>query len=226
MKPFIFAASLLLTATCAHAQQTKPLAVINVPLLADAPVLFAPRGWKVEKTINGDLNRDKVPDAALVLVENKAAKDKNGYATERRRALVVLLRTGKGWTRVGFNNSLLLGTSDGGAFFGVMETPVDISILKGVLLIDQENGSREVTQTTHKFRYDAAQKRVFLIGAENVDRDRATGNVTTVSINYLTGVQIKRTFNIEKDGSKVNRSRVSRKLRPLEWIKVDERYSG
>jgi hypothetical protein len=221
--------TLLLLATgfafsSAHAQEAKPLAVSLVKLRADAPVLFAPRGWKIEKTVRGDLNRDKISDAALVLVEDKPAKDKDGYATERGRALVVVLKTGKGWTRVGFSNSFLMGTQDGGAFYGVMEAPVDISIAKGILHIEQESGSREMTVTDHKFRYDAAKKGVFLIGSEIGNRDRATGDVMSTSTNYLSGKRVVTTIDA-KDKTKVKRSIVNRKLRSLESLKTDDRFS-
>lgn len=224
MKTLLLLATCL-AATCTYAQTSKPLTATQIPHRSDAPVLFAPRGWKVEKTISGDLNRDKRADAALVLVENKPAKDADGYATERRRALVVLLRTGKGWTRTGFSGSLLLGTRDGGAFYGVMETPVNVSIAKGVLQVNQDSGSREVTETTHKFRYDARKNGVFLIGSEMVDRDRATGEVVSTSTNYLTGVRVVSKFKAESDKTSTKRSRVSRTLRKLDTLKEDQRYT-
>ncbi len=209
----------------ARAQNAKPLLSAHLARRAEAPVLFAPRGWKIEKQISGDLNRDKKPDAALVLVENTPAKDVDGAPTARRRALVVALREGKGWHRVGFNNSLLLGTRDGGAFYGMMETPVNVSIQSGVLVVNQENGSREVTETTHKFRLDKAAQRFYLIGAEKIDRDRASGNVQTISTNYLTGFQKTVAIQSENERQTAKTTRVSRKLRSLESVRVEERYS-
>ncbi len=216
----------LLAACAAPTQAQNTLSAAKIPLRADAPQLFAPRGWKIEKTIRGDLNRDKIADTALVLVENKPAKTAEGYATERARALIVLLKEGKGWYRVGFNNSLLLGTSDGGAFYGVMETPVNVSIAKGVLIVGQESGSREVTETTHKFRFDARKNGVFLIGFDAIDRDRATGEVRSVITNYLTGIQQTTLSNPADDKTKRQTRRVSRKLRTLDSLEMDERYSG
>jgi hypothetical protein len=223
MKTLLLVATTLMAAS-AFAQDAKPLSVSLVKLRADAPVLFAPRGWKIEKTVRGDLNRDKISDAALVLVEAKPAKDKDGDPTERQRALVVVLKTGKGWTRVGFNSSFLMGTRDGGAFYGFMETPVEVSIAKGILHIEQESGSREMTVTDHKFRYDAAKKGVFLIGSEIGDRDRATGDVMSTSTNYLLGKRVVTTIDAN-DKTKVKRLSVSRKLRPLESLKTDDRFS-
>jgi hypothetical protein len=117
----------------------------------------------------------------------------------------------------------LLGTRDGGAFFGVMETPVEVSIKNGVLEINQSSGSREVTETTHKFRLDRRTQRFYLIGAERVDHDRATANVRTISSNYLTGVQ-KITATQSNGRETQQTKRVNRKLRTLESVRADERY--
>jgi hypothetical protein len=221
-KQVVFFTGLALAATVA-AGYTAPLVSSQVPTRADAPVLFAPRGWKIEQQINGHLNGDKVWDAALVLVENPAAKKPDA---PRNRVLVVLLREGKGWRRAGFNNSLLLGTRDGGAFYGVVETPVGVTIEKGVLLVGQESGSREMLNTTHKFRFDARLNRFVLIGSDIIEHDRLTGSVENTSTNYLTGQQMTTSMAGESEKIVRVRSRVSRKLRPLEAIKGDERWAG
>ncbi len=210
----------------ARAQDSKPILSAQVALRADAPVLFAPRGWKIEKQIPGDLNRDKISDAALVLIENKPAKDVDGAPTERARALVVIVREGKGWHRVGFNNSLLLGTRDGGAFYGMMETPVNVSIQRGVLLVNQDSGSRQITETTHKFRLDRRTQKFYLIGSEIIDHDRLSGEVKTVSTSYLNGVQKTVRMKGESERQIRQNSRVIRRLRALESVRVEERYSG
>lgn len=228
--PLLLSAALAL-ALPTFAQDAPRLAESQVARRANALARFAPRGWKIEKTIRGDLNRDKISDAALVLVENKPAKDAQGDAMARSRALVVLLKEGKGWRRAGFNNSLLLGTRDGGALYGVMETPVNVSIKNGVLNVNQDNGSREVTDTTHKFRLDKRTRRFYLIGFEISQSDRAGGLSQQESLNFLTG---KKEIVISSLGIIGNSPTpkikkyppVSRKLRTLESIKVEERYSG
>lgn len=211
------------------AQEAGPLALSRVPLRADAPQLFAPRGWTIETRVNGDLNRDRVPDAALVLVENKAAKNAKGDPGdpgERSRALVVLLREGKGWRRVGFNNSLLLGTRDGGAFYGVSQTPVEVHIKRGVLLVNEDNGSRETTETTHKFRLDRRTRRLYLIGLELIENDRLSNHTRSESTNFLTGIKKTTLIQGETEHETQRSARVNRKLRTLESVKVDERHSG
>jgi hypothetical protein len=220
MKSLFVVATLVLSAVGALAQG-KPLTASQIPLRADAPLLFAPSGWQIEKTISGDLNRDNRADAALVLVQKPTKNSEEG----RRRALVVLLREGKGWRRAGFNGQILLGTRDGGAFYGVAQTPVNISIAKGVLVVNQDSGSREITETTHRFRYDARKRGFFLIGADIIERDRLSGEVRNSSINYLTGVNKTVTLGAESEKGTSKTSRVSRKLRAFESVTAEERYS-
>ena len=217
---FTFAAALLLP-VFAHAQKETPLAISKVPLRADAPILFAPRGWKIEKQINGDLNRDKIADAALVLVQDYVAKDAQGNATACDRALLVILREGKGWKRAGFNHSLLLGTRGGGAFYGVVETPVNVSIARGVLIVNQDSGSRSTFETTHKFRLDRRTRRFYLIGFDSIENDRLSAETTTQSLNFLTGRRETKRYIQASDSFKTTKSRVSRKLRVLEDTRRD-----
>ena len=226
MKPFFVLATLTIVTSVVHAQTAKPLSVKQIPLRADAPLLFAPRGWQIEKQISGDLNRDKISDAALVLVEKpgKTVNDDSGPAP-RSRALVVVVREGKGWHRVGFSNQLLRGTRDGGAFYGVVETPVEVSIKRGVLVVSMDSGSREVQETTHRFRLDRKQKRLYLIGFDSTVRDRLTADVVVQSANFLTGFKKTTTMKGDSEKSTTKTSRVSKRLRTLESLGEEDRYA-
>ena len=62
-----------------------------VPAEASNAREFAPRGWKIEQQVTGDLNGDSRPDFALKLVEDKPEKNSEGDVTERGRALVLVL---------------------------------------------------------------------------------------------------------------------------------------
>lgn len=225
MKIQLLTAALLASAlTLSHADP-KPLRVASIPTRADAPVLFAPRGWKIEKRISGNLNADKLPDLALVLVENKPAKAANGDPTARQRALVVLLKEGKGWHRVGFNGEVLPGTRDGGAFYGVVETPVDVTIKRGLVNINTEAGSRDVTTTTMRLRYEPKRQGVYLIGLDSANRDRLNGDITSTSTNFLTGIKRTATFKGNSNKGKTKTTRVPQKLRSLESLKESDRYA-
>jgi hypothetical protein len=161
----------------------------RVPAQADKPEKFVPSGWKIEEQITGDLNADGVTDYALKLIEAKAEKDAEGDPTERGRALVIALAKDGGLARAGVADNLLQCTRCGGAFYGVVETPTEVTIEKGVLVVQQDHGSREVTNTTYRFRYEPATGKLLLIGFDLANADRATAQVISESINYLTGAR-------------------------------------
>ncbi len=226
MKPFSIV--LVALAGCApiiHAQDATPLAVTSVAQRTSSPTAFAPRGWKTEKIVRGDLNRDGRSDAAIVLVQNKSARVEDGVPMGRQRALVIALNTRKGWQRVGFSNQLLLGTRDGGAFYGMTDAPVELSIEKGVVLVVMEFGSREVTTTTHRLRWEPKRKAVYVIGRDTATRDRATGNGETTSVNYLTGAKHVTTSALGGNVGRTVKSRVAREWRWLGAVKEDDRYT-
>jgi len=183
---------LLLAATTTFAQaEAGKIDVSRIPAQAKDAASFAPAGWKIEEQVAGDLNGDSLADYALKLVEDKPDKDAEGVATERGRALVIALATTDGTLkRAGVADKLLQCTRCGGAFYGVVESPAEVTIEKGVLVIGQEHGSRELTNTTYKFRFDPVTARFILIGFDLASADRLTATVVTESSNYLTGTRV------------------------------------
>jgi hypothetical protein len=210
-----FALVLILPALVA-AQEGTPIDKSRVPAVADSPAKFAPSGWKIEEQVAGDLNGDGVADYALKLVEDKPATDSEGTATERERALVVVLQTGGKLIRAALADKLLQCTRCGGAFYGVSESPANVAIDKGVIVVDQDHGSRNLTNTTYRFRYDQATKKFVLIGFDFADADRLTANVISESTNYVTGVRITTRGKGERDIKK--RSVVPKKKTSLEDV--------
>ncbi len=152
---------------------------------------FIPPGWKLEEQKAADLDGDGNADYVLKLIEDKPAKTSEDVVNDRARALIVLLSDANGkLTRVAVADKLLQCTGCGGAFYGVVEAPADVAVdAKGVITVSQDHGSREVSNTTYKFRYDPAAKRFVLIGFDYVENDRATAKVVSESTNYLTGVR-------------------------------------
>lgn len=146
---------------------------------------FVPKGWKVDFQVSGDLNSDGIPDIAAILVEDKPENDLSGADEGPAHAFIVLLSADNGkFTLSGKNDKLLLCKGCGG-----VKEFVDIRIKKGVLVVSQMSGSREYAYTTWRFRYDPKMQRFVLIGRDNEEGDNATGEKTTESSNYLTGVK-------------------------------------
>jgi hypothetical protein len=197
----------------------------RVPAQANAPEKFAPAGWKIEEQVTGDLNGDAIPDYALKLVEVKPEKDSEGNPTERGRALVIALATKDGQlSRAGIADNFLQCTRCGGAFYGFVETPVEVTIEKGVVVVQQDHGSREVTNTTYRFRYEPSTGKFLLIGFELSNADRATAQVTSESINYLTGTREETRSKGEKDAK--TRSAIPKRKIYLDDISADEMESA
>lgn len=209
MKTLAFALFLTAVLCSAGAAQEGTFDVSKLPDAADRVEQFVPKGWKLEATIKGDLNGDGTADYAIKLVEDKpVVKDEPG--PDRNRVLVLALAVGGKLRRAAVADKLLQCTTCGGAFYGVLEAPADVKIEKGVLIIDQESGSRDVTETTYRFRYDQQPSMFILIGFDYTDRDRATGGTWNESTNYLTG---KRVTTIGKKGKTTTKTSIVQKMR-------------
>jgi hypothetical protein len=182
--------ALLLLPPFCFGQEPNRIEKSRIPAEADSIQKFVPEGWKVEEQVTGDLNGDSVPHYAVKLVEDKPAKDSDDVATERQRALVIVLQQQGGkLSRAAVANKLLQCTRCGGSFYGVTESPANVKIEKGVIVVDQDHGSRNLTNTYYRFRYDAGSRQFVLIGFDYADADRGTAKVVSESINYLTGVR-------------------------------------
>lgn len=196
----------------------------SLPQTASAISDFLPRGWMIEAQISGDLNRDSIPDLAVTLVEQMPANADKDNPPERQRALLILFKTSDGkFNRAALANKVLLCTRCGGAFYGVAETPTTVKINNGVLIVSQEYGSREVTEETFRFRFEADSKRFALIGADLRSYDRATGKTLKESTNFLTGVKLQSKGQMAQDTDKETpvsnkRLRISRKKKFLEEV--------
>ncbi|MCE5336046.1 MAG: hypothetical protein LLG06_15805 [Desulfobacteraceae bacterium] len=169
--------------------EAKPLDPSLVPMDASGPAGFVPEGWEMEDRVSGDLNNDSLTDYALKIVEKKKSQSEN--PEDRQRALVIVFgkKDGK-LSRAAVAPKLLQCTGCGGAFYGVSDAPADIKIKKGVLIVEQSNGSRSVNYTTCRFRHEPESGKFLLIGFDFSEHDRLDDSEISESTNYLTGVRI------------------------------------
>jgi hypothetical protein len=219
-------ALLLCLPLTALAQEPTPLDLSRVPKEGKTPEAFVPSGWKVQATTKGDLDKNGSEDVVLELVEDKPAETEDGVLNERARALVAVLSAEGGkFRRGGASNKVLyctgcqgmLGTGEGGA------TKVE----KGVLIIDQLSGSREMVHTILRFRYDAKEGRFVFIGEDVEHVDRATGSTESLSTNLLNGTRIteKRQFDEKLGKERVlssKKTKVPVRKRYLEDVDVSQ----
>ena len=186
MKTLILAFSLLGLLGISAVAQDDPFDTSKLPAAVDKPEQFAQVGWKVEEVVSGDLNGDGKADAAIKLAQIDASKE-SGIGGDR--TLVIAFSENGKWKRVATATKLLQCVDCGGAFYGVLPAPAEVRIAKGVLEIENEHGSRNVSRSTFKFRYDATG-RFLLIGYDYVDYDRLDASDTNESTNYLTNTRI------------------------------------
>ena len=60
-----FLLSLLISGSLVSIAQEQK---ITMPMTAKAPEGFAPKGWEIDAVEKGDLNGDKIDDAAIVML--------------------------------------------------------------------------------------------------------------------------------------------------------------
>ncbi len=178
-----------LTSWCFAQDERTTLRKSLIPATGSDPRDFIPAGWKLEEQLSSDLNGDGTADYLLKLIENKPAKNPDEM-NDRARALIVLLHGFDGkLSPAAIADKLLQCTGCGGAFYGVVDAPANVKIENNVIVVEQDHGSREVSDTRYRFRYDPASQRFILIGFDYAERDRANGKDTSESTNYLTGVR-------------------------------------
>lgn len=199
-------ASCFLTQASSAQEPRQLINPASVPQQGQKASDFVPAGWQLESQISGDLNADGKADLALKLVQKKQSSSEE-QIENRERALVIAFQTAQGkYQRATVARTVLQCTACGGAFYGVMTAPAEISIVKGVLIVNQDHGSRNVSHYTIRFRYAPARKRFELIGLDYHDYDRLTLDTLEESSNFLTGDKIIVTRKTDPKTEKVSTS--------------------
>ncbi|HKV12347.1 MAG TPA: hypothetical protein VJ725_29650 [Thermoanaerobaculia bacterium] len=190
----LFLAFLLLpTAVRASSEDSvPPVAFPTIPAQAPAKAGFVPKRWVVEKEGRGDLNGDGVPDLMLLLhmTDPKNVMENDGLGpdqldTNPRMLVVAFADKAASKYSLALSNHTLIPRHT----IPVMDDPLEgVAIVKGTLQVSLTSfmsaGSWYTSQTKFTFRYqDGCFK---LIGYDSMEAKRNTGEMSTVSINYLT----------------------------------------
>jgi hypothetical protein len=150
---------------------------------------FVPTGWTVLDSAYGDLNKDGIKDAAIVIQHRDSISLVNSSedtVLTQPRILLLLFKnpaTNK-FSLIEQSNSFILKHDN-----SIMDDPYQgITIDKGILKIDfhlfYNIGSWYSTSSTYKFRFDG--KTFLLIGADLSTIHRATLDYEDYSYNFLT----------------------------------------
>lgn len=159
---------------------------------------FIPKGFVLEDTITGELNKDGQEDVVLITRATnpmRIIQDENrGKFDRNRRGIVILFKKGSQYNKVLQNDTCFASAfEDGGVYFA---PELSLEIKKGNLYIDYNHGRYGFWNYT--FRY---QNNDFaLIGYDQSDHFGPVVNKST-SINFLTKTKIvKVNTNENADG--------------------------
>ena len=171
------ALALLVTAAPATAQR--------VPIASPAELQNAmAQDATVEVRVDGDLNGDGETDTAFV---------ENGNDSRRLHVLLAYrTETDLGHDPAGSHDldSSALG-------------PAQLSVVKGVLVVKDLTGGTSAIEATYRYRWDAAAKKMRLIGLDASSYSRTFQHDThEISWNLLTGDFVSRYMKLKPEGSK------------------------
>lgn len=187
-------ALLLLPLADAVAQQGNPAIIAKAASAAG----FVPEGWKTFMVAEGDLNKDGLADAALILQQTdpeRIVKNPEALGPDslnlNRRILLVLFRDNAGGYRLAARNEGFLPAPDN------VENPCEsdrlfdtdaLKISKGVLTLRfhfwSSCGSYGMSIDDYVFRYQ--QDHFKLIGYASESTSRSTGEINKCSVNFST----------------------------------------
>jgi len=215
MRLLILAPALLLANTasiaCDHVGDQSGAA--SIPLNSASAEGFVPDGWYLEKSVEGDLDKDGLSDLVLIIRQNdpKLVIEGNGNP---RTIVVALKQAGGGYLRIAQNDQII--PVAGGA---MVDDPIDnasdssLTIDKGVMRLNisfwASAGTWDTFNRTFSFRLKGVQLR--LIGYDNHHVHRGSGALDIVIINYLTRRKKTETGSIEDDHVPEVWSRITRK---------------
>jgi tetratricopeptide (TPR) repeat protein len=122
--------------------------------IGKTPEAFVIKGWKIKDKAIGDLNGDKIADAALVLEYQDIISEvrfENDTIRSHPRVLLVLLKTGDHYILAAQQNSFILREAEGDVMSE--SDPYDnVKIIKGILNI---NFQFLRSNLNYKFKYQA-----------------------------------------------------------------------
>ena len=167
---------------------------ITIPMTAKDPKGFAPKGWEIDVVEKGDLNGDKIDDAAIVMKNPQPMKD--GEVRENsKRFLVLAFGDGSQFKRIAFSDEAALDEDEG----GMMGDPFqELKIDKGIVIITHYGGSAWRWGITQRYRWQ--QDRWMLIGAtyDSFHAMDAEGTSSGTDTNLSTGF-VHRTDEAKED---------------------------
>ncbi|MBC7829669.1 MAG: hypothetical protein H7122_18140 [Chitinophagaceae bacterium] len=160
---------------------------------------FVPLGWSILDSAKGDLNKDGINDAAIILEYNDSitfVKSREDTVLTQPRMLLILFKTAldNNFRVAAQSNSFILNHDSPAMDDPYQELKIDKGVLRIRFHMFYNIGSWYVTNTSYKFRYQ--QGEFILIGADYYSFHRASLDFEEYSYNFLTK---KRSFTKGND---------------------------
>ena len=190
-----FLLSLLISGSLVSIAQEQK---ITMPMTAKAPEGFAPKGWEIDAVEKGDLNGDKIDDAAIVMTKPEVMEN-DTLKESSKRFLVLAVGDGSQFKRTAFSDEAALDKDEGGAMGDPFQ---ELKIEKGIVIINYYGGSAWRWGITQRYRWQ--QNRWILIGNTyegfHATEPDDTGSVTDT--NLSTGFVHRTDANIEDENGR------------------------
>ncbi|MCH9739219.1 MAG: hypothetical protein K0U38_00035 [Epsilonproteobacteria bacterium] len=118
-----------------------------------------PKGYTVLNFTKGNLNRDKIDDAILILKREDENPENYSEASPKRPLYILVGKGDNRYTLVAENNNSVLGIFDGGVFGDPFE---GVTIKNGYFSVEHYGGSSWRWTQIVTFKYNAKKKSWFL----------------------------------------------------------------
>ena len=173
---------------------------------------FVPVGWIILDSAYGDLNKDGVNDAAIIIQHKDSVSMVNNLEdtvfTQPRILLILFKRPAdNSFALTDQSNSFILKHDNSAMEDPYQEMMIDKGVLEIKFHLFYNMGSWYVTNSTYKFRYQHGQ--LVLIGADNFSFHRATHDYENYSYNFLTRKRILTKGNDNKGTKKSSSKTIS-----------------
>jgi hypothetical protein len=150
---------------------------------------FVPTGWVILDSAYGDLNKDGLEDAAIILQRIDSVSiirgDEDTVFTQPRILFIVFRDVAnKQYKLIEQSNSFILKHDNTEMEEPYQELAIDNGVLEIGFHIFYNMGSWSIINATYKFRYQ--DNNFVLIGADNSTFNRATHDFEDYSYNFLT----------------------------------------
>ena len=177
---------------------------------------FIPKGWKIQARADGDLNGDRLADAALVLRmtdrRNLVPSDwdpNQRYDSNPYMLVVAFARKGGGYTLAAADHELIPRLENQNQDEPFDEVKINRGNLGVKMHLFMSAGGWQMGGSAYTFRWqDGGFK---LIGFDRDSVMRNSGETEEISINYLTGRKQLKTGNIGSDKQRTRSVKFAKK---------------